>query len=40
MRRPPLPAEDQTRFVPVARAGPYAAMIDPRTEDESELPLG
>ena len=38
-RRPPIPVGDQGRFVPLARAGPYAAMIDPRG-DEDTLPRG
>lgn len=31
-RRPPLPASEQGPFVSMSRAGPYAAMIDPRAE--------
>lgn len=38
MQRPPVPADEQGTFVPMSRAGPYAAMIDPRADEESETP--
>ena len=38
MRRPPVPVEDQEPFVQMTRAGPYSAMIDPRSEED--LPPG
>lgn len=39
-RRPPVAAAAQGRFVALARAGPLAAMIDPRADDEDPLPPG
>lgn len=37
MQRPPVPLTEQGAFVPLSRAGPYAAMIDPRGEDDNAV---